>query len=162
MCSDKSWSLHASISQYSFSLTGGGTQSMIYYMYMRVVTWNIDFIFYYLHLCRFSDCRSMMTHRVTGGAYATLLTNKNKLSFPTAFLVPWFMLVEIPFASFFLSKILSRHSGDLDIHHLIWWSPIFLCKSIKLQQGRCYRSRTDKIITDYNIISLKPPGWPPK
>ena len=28
------------------------------------------------------------------------------------------MLVELPFASFFLSKILSRHSGDLDIHHL--------------------------------------------
>ena len=28
------------------------------------------------------------------------------------------MLIELPFASFFLSKILSRHSGDVDIHHL--------------------------------------------
>jgi len=33
------------------------------------------------------------------------------------------MLVEIPFASFFLSKILSRHSGDLDIHHLASLDP---------------------------------------
>lgn len=28
------------------------------------------------------------------------------------------MLIELPFASFFLSKILSRHRGDVDIHHL--------------------------------------------
>ena len=33
------------------------------------------------------------------------------------------MLVELPFASFFLSKILSRHSGDLDIHHLASLDP---------------------------------------
>ncbi|XP_076073361.1 ubiquitin-protein ligase E3C-like [Mytilus galloprovincialis] len=33
------------------------------------------------------------------------------------------MLVEIPFASFFLSKILSRHGGDLDIHHLASLDP---------------------------------------
>ncbi|XP_006820665.1 ubiquitin-protein ligase E3C-like [Saccoglossus kowalevskii] len=28
------------------------------------------------------------------------------------------MLIELPFASFFLSKILGRHSADVDIHHL--------------------------------------------
>ncbi|XP_077981688.1 ubiquitin-protein ligase E3C-like [Glandiceps talaboti] len=28
------------------------------------------------------------------------------------------MLVELPFASFFLSKLLGRHSSDVDIHHL--------------------------------------------
>lgn len=33
------------------------------------------------------------------------------------------MLVELPFASFFLSKILSRHRGDLDIHHLASLDP---------------------------------------
>ncbi|XP_048762043.2 ubiquitin-protein ligase E3C-like [Ostrea edulis] len=33
------------------------------------------------------------------------------------------MLVEIPFATFFLSKILSRHGGDLDIHHLASLDP---------------------------------------
>lgn len=33
------------------------------------------------------------------------------------------MLVELPFASFFLSKILSRHGGDLDIHHLASLDP---------------------------------------
>ena len=33
------------------------------------------------------------------------------------------MLVELPFASFFLSKLLSRHSGDLDIHHLASLDP---------------------------------------
>mgnify|MGYP000535430410 FL=1 len=33
------------------------------------------------------------------------------------------MLVELPFASFFLSKILSQHSGDLDIHHLASLDP---------------------------------------
>ncbi|KAK3607654.1 hypothetical protein CHS0354_010642 [Potamilus streckersoni] len=33
------------------------------------------------------------------------------------------MLIELPFASFFLSKILSRHSGDLDIHHLASLDP---------------------------------------
>lgn len=110
---------------------------MIYYMYIHVITWNIDFVFYYkkfvnskylqlnvlctlhrtelysydmiyvdilriinvvvydnlnqffcyskflcnnlidLHFCCFSDCQSMMT----GRAYATLLTNDNKLPF---------------------------------------------------------------------------------
>ncbi|OWF54780.1 ubiquitin-protein ligase E3C-like [Mizuhopecten yessoensis] len=33
------------------------------------------------------------------------------------------MLVELPFASFFLSKILSRHGGNLDIHHLASLDP---------------------------------------
>ncbi|XP_064626388.1 ubiquitin-protein ligase E3C-like isoform X2 [Lineus longissimus] len=33
------------------------------------------------------------------------------------------MLVELPFAAFFLSKILSRHSGDVDIHHLASLDP---------------------------------------
>ena len=33
------------------------------------------------------------------------------------------MLVELPFAAFFLSKILSRTSGDLDIHHLASLDP---------------------------------------
>ena len=33
------------------------------------------------------------------------------------------MLVELPFASFFLSKILSRHRGDVDIHHLASLDP---------------------------------------
>ena len=28
------------------------------------------------------------------------------------------MLVELPFASFFLSKILSRSRGDVDFHHV--------------------------------------------
>ncbi|XP_071954311.1 ubiquitin-protein ligase E3C-like isoform X2 [Antedon mediterranea] len=34
------------------------------------------------------------------------------------------MLVEIPFASFFLSKILTRHTGDVDIHHLASLDPL--------------------------------------
>jgi len=33
------------------------------------------------------------------------------------------MLVELPFASFFLSKILSRNTGDLDIDHLASLDP---------------------------------------
>ncbi|XP_074640383.1 ubiquitin-protein ligase E3C-like [Tubulanus polymorphus] len=33
------------------------------------------------------------------------------------------MLVELPFAGFFLSKILSRHSGDIDVHHLASLDP---------------------------------------
>ncbi|KAI0217696.1 Ubiquitin-protein ligase E3C [Lamellibrachia satsuma] len=33
------------------------------------------------------------------------------------------MLIELPFASFFLSKILSRHRGDVDIHHLASLDP---------------------------------------
>ena len=33
------------------------------------------------------------------------------------------MLVELPFASFFLSKILSRYGGDVDIHHLASLDP---------------------------------------
>ena len=33
------------------------------------------------------------------------------------------MLVELPFASFFLSKILSSHGGDVDIHHLASLDP---------------------------------------
>ena len=28
------------------------------------------------------------------------------------------MLVELPFASFFLCKLLSKHGTDVDIHHL--------------------------------------------
>ena len=34
------------------------------------------------------------------------------------------MLVELPFASFFLHKILSRHTADLDIHHLASLDPV--------------------------------------
>ena len=33
------------------------------------------------------------------------------------------MLVELPFASFFLNKILSRRGGDVDIHHLASLDP---------------------------------------
>ena len=33
------------------------------------------------------------------------------------------MLVELPFASFFVSKILSSHTGDVDIHHLASLDP---------------------------------------
>ena len=33
------------------------------------------------------------------------------------------MLVELPFANFFLSKILSRHKGDVDINHLASLDP---------------------------------------
>jgi len=33
------------------------------------------------------------------------------------------MLTELPFASFFLSKLLSSHKGDVDIHHLASLDP---------------------------------------
>lgn len=33
-------------------------------------------------------------------------------------------LAELPFARFFLSKLLSRHRGDVDVHHLSSLDPI--------------------------------------
>jgi len=33
------------------------------------------------------------------------------------------MLTELPFASFFLSKLLSSQKGDVDIHHLASLDP---------------------------------------
>ena len=34
------------------------------------------------------------------------------------------MLTELPFASFFLSKLLSRQKGNVDIHHLASLDPV--------------------------------------
>ena len=41
------------------------------------------------------------------------------------------MLVELPFASFFLCKLLSKHGTDVDIHHLESLDPeMYRCETV--------------------------------
>jgi len=43
------------------------------------------------------------------------------------------MLTELPFASFFLSKLLSSQKGDVDIHHLASLDPeMYRCRMVQM------------------------------
>lgn len=60
------------------------------------------------------------------------------------------MLVEIPFASFFLSKILSRHSGDLDIHHLASLDPEMYKNLLSL---KTYDGDVSDLGLDFSVVN---------
>ncbi|XP_063401065.1 ubiquitin-protein ligase E3C-like [Mytilus trossulus] len=60
------------------------------------------------------------------------------------------MLVEIPFASFFLSKILSRHGGDLDIHHLASLDPEMYKNLLSL---KTYDGDVSDLGLDFSVVN---------
>ncbi|GAB6029035.1 hypothetical protein CHUAL_004823 [Chamberlinius hualienensis] len=60
------------------------------------------------------------------------------------------MLVEIPFASFFLSKILGRHSTNVDIDHLCSLDPVLYRNLLSLKQ---YDGDVTDLGLDFTVVN---------
>ncbi|KAK7488482.1 hypothetical protein BaRGS_00020267 [Batillaria attramentaria] len=60
------------------------------------------------------------------------------------------MLVELPFASFFLAKILSQHSANLDIHHLQSLDPIIYKNLLYLKN---YDGDVSDLGLDFTVVT---------
>ena len=60
------------------------------------------------------------------------------------------MLTELPFASFFLSKILSRHSGDVDINHLASLDPEMYKNLLFL---KAYEGDVSDLGLDFTVVN---------
>ncbi|XP_023217636.1 ubiquitin-protein ligase E3C-like [Centruroides sculpturatus] len=60
------------------------------------------------------------------------------------------MLVELPFAGFFLSKILARYSSDVDIHHLASLDPVMYKNLLYL---KTYTGDVSDIGLDFTVLN---------
>ncbi|KAK6171878.1 hypothetical protein SNE40_018302 [Patella caerulea] len=60
------------------------------------------------------------------------------------------MLVELPFASFFLAKILSRHNSNLDIHHLQSLDPVMYKNLLYLKS---YEGDVSELGLDFSVVN---------
>ncbi|XP_046334142.2 ubiquitin-protein ligase E3C-like [Haliotis rufescens] len=60
------------------------------------------------------------------------------------------MLVELPFASFFLAKMLSRHSANLDIHHLQSMDPVMYKNLLFL---KTYDGDVSDLGLDFTVVN---------
>ena len=69
------------------------------------------------------------------------------------------MLVELPFASFFLCKLLSKHGTDVDIHHLESLDPEMYRYDVQTQATQHDIVNPDHC-TFVNIWSFCPPSSP--